>query len=173
MSNRSMDFVGPPKPVLLPLAFAVALSAVSAANAEGAECKIIETALLTMTKQPIFRQVDTRADLPAPMEMIFTQDANYVRFGGAWKQTPGSGAIRLAQLERSLNDYPLHDCALAGSEELEGAETERYEYTQGSDGPISVQIWIGSEDRLPYQLRTGVVLSKIGYQNVSVPPIEQ
>lgn len=171
MLIRSMEFVGPLKPVLLPLVFAIALPTVSAAKVEGVECKIIETALRQMTKQPIFRQVDTRTDLPAPIEMIFTQDANYVRFGGAWKQTPGSGAIRLAQLEKSLNDYPLHDCALAGREELEGVETSRYEYIQGSNGSLSVRIWIGSQDRLPYQLQTGVTRSKIKYQNVSVPPI--
>lgn len=166
-----MEFVGLLKPVLLPLAFAIALPTVSAARAEAVECKIIEAALLQMTKQPIFRQVDTRADLSVPIEMIFTQDANYVRFGGAWKQTPGSGAIRLAQLERSLNDAPLHDCAVAGREELEGVETSRYEYAQGGSRSISVRIWIGSKDRLPYQLQTGVTLSKIGYHNVSVPPI--
>jgi len=172
MAIRSMELVGSLKPVLLPLAFAIALSTVAGAKAEGVDCEIIETALLQMTKQPIFRQVDTRSDLLGPIEMIFTQDANYVRFGGAWKQTPGSGAIRLAQLEKSLSDYPLHDCALAGGEELEGVETSRYEYTQGSDGPISIRIWIGSQDRLPYQLQTGVTLSKIEYQNVSVPPVE-
>jgi hypothetical protein len=168
-----MEFVGPLKPVLLPLAFAIALPAVSTAKAEGVECKIIETALLQMTMQPIFRQVDTRADFPVPIEMIFTQETNYVRSGGTWKQTPGSGAIRLAQLERSFNDDPLHDCALAGREELEGVETSRYEYTQAGSRSIAVRIWIGSKDRLPYQLQTGVTLSKIKYHNVSVPPIEK
>lgn len=171
MLIRSMEFAAAPKSVLLPLAFAIGLSTVSAAKAGGMECKTIETALLQMTKQPIFRQVDTRTDLLAPIEMVFTQDANYVRFGGAWKQTPGSGAIRLAQLELSLSNDPLHNCVLTGREEFEGVETSRYEYTQ-SNGSISVRIWIGSQDHLPYQFQSGVTLSKIEYQNVSVPLIK-
>jgi hypothetical protein len=143
----------------------------SAAKTGEAECRLIENAFLHMMQKPIFRQLDTRSDFPGPIEMIFTQDANYVRVGGAWKRTPGSGATRLAQFKRALSDQPLHDCSFVGEEMLDGVKTSLYRYAQGISPSVSVKIWIGSADRLPHQLQADVTLSKIDYDGVSAPPI--
>ena len=101
--------------------------------------------------------------------MIFTQDATYVRVGGPWKKTNGSAATRHSQLERALNAQPLHDCGLVGEQEIGGVRTSVFKYEQGSDAPVSMKIWVGSGDGLPYQWQAGSTLSKIEYTGVAVP----
>lgn len=169
---------------MLPVAAAVlgagALLGTEAALAAGCDRPLDAALRLNRTSYHMtMTTTDAGRGEPEVAELISTEDATYVRLGGAWQPGPKE-ALTLGDLDDMPDAEAYMTCDLVRSEQMAGTTAEVWRIVDQSDpDELKLQtVWIAAESgrilQMEVEIRDGTTWktrtsAKIDYENV-LPP---
>lgn len=123
-----------------------------------AECKAILEAVGKQASLPV-RQKAVMESSQAPgrkfeSEMIRTADALYMQINGQWHKRPYDPAKTIAEAQEAMSKSK-HSCELVKRDEVNGQAADLYKvHSEGPQGVVDAEMWIGVASGLPLRQRT-------------------